>query len=329
MAKRSFADMKEAVDDLESWHATMAAGDGSPFHQIEPIRDAEHFTGFSARVRRHSMDQMYTQLVEVRTSEHAIRRTAEHTRADPELDYLLHFQLSGSSMFQQGGSPIARMRPGDYTVTTTHSPYRMEFVHGDHSLFTLRFPASFIDLPEQLVQPVTGRPLPSTDGFGRYLAPFVSSVARDAELLRGPVGGRVARNLIDLFATGVVELIDSDPLGHGSPLFLQVTDYIARHLADPGLEVGSIARASHISVRSLQALFQDQGTTVTDWIRERRLEGCRRDLANPALREAAIGEIAHRWGYQDQAYFSRLFRRSFDETPREWRARAGAVRLAS
>jgi len=29
-----------------------------------------------------------------------------------------------------------------------------------------------------------------------------------------------------------------------------------------------------------------------------------------------------RWGYQDPAYFSRLFRREFGESPREWRTRA-------
>jgi len=109
------------------------------------------------------------------------------------------------------------------------------------------------------------------------------------------------------------------------PLFLQVTDYISRHLGEPGLETASVARAHHLSVRYLQAIFAEQGTTVTGWIRERRLAGCRRDLADPALTEEPIGDVAARWGYPDQAYFSRLFRRTFDETPREWRARAASL----
>jgi AraC-like DNA-binding protein len=41
--------------------------------------------------------------------------------------------------------------------------------------------------------------------------------------------------------------------------------------------------------------------------------------------EVSIGDVAARWGYPDQAYFSRLFRRTFDETPREWRARAASL----
>jgi AraC-like DNA-binding protein len=110
-------------------------------------------------------------------------------------------------------------------------------------------------------------------------------------------------------------------------MFLQVTNYITNNLGDPSLDTCSVARANHISTRYLQGLFQEQGTTVTDWVRDRRLKACRRDLADPALREESIGEIAHRWGYPDQAYFSRLFRRSFGESPREWRARAMAMHL--
>ena len=36
-----------------------------------------------------------------------------------------------------------------------------------------------------------------------------------------------------------------------------------------------------------------------------------RNLAGPALRDAPIGDVAARWGYRGQAYFSRLFRRAF------------------
>jgi AraC-like DNA-binding protein len=78
-------------------------------------------------------------------------------------------------------------------------------------------------------------------------------------------------------------------------------------------------------VASLRHSIAEQGTTVTDWIRERRLAGCRRDLADPTLRDVPIGDVAVRWGYRDQAYFSRLFRRAFGETPREWRARAAEL----
>jgi AraC-like DNA-binding protein len=150
----------------------------------------------------------------------------------------------------------------------------------------------------------------------------VVAVTTDEGLLWGPLGARVARNLIDLFATALCEAVIESPLPRSVLSFMKITEYIGRRLSEPGLDTAGIARAHHLSARHLQAVFAEQGTTVTAWIRERRLAGCRRDLADPALSEVPIGDIAARWGYRDQAYFSRLFRRSFGETPREWRARA-------
>ena len=42
-----------------------------------------------------------------------------------------------------------------------------------------------------------------------------------------------------------------------------------------------IAKAHFISTRYVHKLFQPEGTTVSAWIRSRRLEGARRDLADP------------------------------------------------
>jgi AraC-like DNA-binding protein len=83
-----------------------------------------------------------------------------------------------------------------------------------------------------------------------------------------------------------------------------------------------IARANFVSIRQLQSIFQEHGTTVTSWIRERRLAHCRRDLGDPVLREEPIAEICRRWGFTDQAYFSRIFRQTFGESPNQWRTRA-------
>ena len=63
-----------------------------------------------------------------------------------------------------------------------------------------------------------------------------------------------------------------------------------------------------MSLRSLHQLFHDEGLTVAGWIRRRRLECCRRDLADPALALRPIVAIAARWGFASAADFSRAFR---------------------
>jgi len=322
--KRIFSGVDGTADDLDAW-LRLQRSDDSPQHQrLESIADPSRFTG---RLRRNHLDQVTAALSEIQASQHTVRRGAEHIATISEPGYLVICQLSGRSVLQQLEGGRADLRPGDFVITSFSHPYDWTFAGGGNSVFSLRFPESLLDVPRQVIQPVEGRTLPAREGFGRHLAPFVKAVAHDDDLLSGPAGLRLARNLVDLFATGLVEWGLRDPSGRSVPLFIKVSGYIADNLADPGLDAPSIARACHISVRYLQALFQEQGTTVTDWIRERRLAGARRDLADPARREAPIAEIAARWGYADPAYFARLFRRAYGETPREWRGHAHALRI--
>jgi AraC-like DNA-binding protein len=316
-----FTEVRGTAHDLESWHALLT-GDAPPFQRIEAAREDSGFTG---RLRRVVLDQISVNLIEIEAAEHTITRTGEHIKALSEPYYSVLFQVRGSSLFRQGGVDSA-LSPGDWVVTTSTDPYSWQF-RGDFTTFAVRFPQSFVDLPETMLRPIIGRALSAGEGFARQLSPFVTAVATADGLLSGPVGGRVARNLIDLFATAMYEAVGGETAVRSIPLFLNLTEYIARHLGEPGLETSAIARANHISARYLQAIFAEQGSTVTDWIRERRLAGCRRDLADPALREVPIGDVAARWGYRDQAYFSRLFRREYAESPREWRARALAAEL--
>jgi AraC-like DNA-binding protein len=317
-------EVKGAARDLEGWLRLHGSDGLPPFQQLESISDPALFTG---RLRRNHHDQVTSALIELTASEHVTRRSAEHIQSTPEPGYFLVCQLAGHSVLRPQDGPGADLRPGDFTIASAQQPYTWSFAGGDSAVFSLRFPASLLDVPRQVIRPVEARTLSSREGFGRHLAPFVTAIAHDADLLGGPAGGRLARNLIDLFATGLAELLQRDGTGRSVPLFLRVSDYISANLADATLDASAIAKAHHISVRYLQALFQEQGTTVTDWIRERRLAGCRRDLADPALRESSIADIALRWGYADPAYFSRRFRFEFGETPREWRARAHATRV--
>jgi AraC-like DNA-binding protein len=59
---------------------------------------------------------------------------------------------------------------------------------------------------------------------------------------------------------------------------------------------------------------------VSAWVRRRRLECSRRDLANPRLAGETIAAVARRWGFVDPAHFSRCFRAEFGASPRELRA---------
>jgi AraC-like DNA-binding protein len=96
--------------------------------------------------------------------------------------------------------------------------------------------------------------------------------------------------------------------------------FIEQHLGEADLAPGIVAAAHHVSLRYLHRLFEAEDTTVAAWIRRRRLERCRRDLADPAFRTVPVSAVAARWGLLDSAHFSRLFRRMYGLPPAEYRS---------
>jgi AraC-like DNA-binding protein len=115
---------------------------------------------------------------------------------------------------------------------------------------------------------------------------------------------------------------DAYPAPRAIELRRQIHHYIDTHLSELSLGPVEIASSVGISVRHLHRLFLVTGGTLGEYIRGRRLEGCRADLANPRMRERTITEIAFFWGFSDSAHFSHSFRREFGIAPRVFRARA-------
>ncbi|MFF8999752.1 helix-turn-helix domain-containing protein [Streptomyces achromogenes] len=105
-------------------------------------------------------------------------------------------------------------------------------------------------------------------------------------------------------------------------MLARVNAFIDHNLGDPDLGPAEIAAHHHTSVRSLHALFRQQGESVAASIRRRRLERCRTGLTDPRMRLRPISAIAARWGFLRPADFSRAFRVAYGVTPRELRQTA-------
>src|SRR5262249_31348615 len=114
------------------------------------------------------------------------------------------------------------------------------------------------------------------------------------------------------------------PESHRAALMMRIKAFVDARLQDPELGSSGIADAHHISARYLQKLFEGDGSTVTEWIRGRRLEHCKNDLLDPRLADISVSAIAARWGLIDASYFSRLFKSAYGTTPREFRSHAQA-----
>jgi AraC family transcriptional activator of tynA and feaB len=92
---------------------------------------------------------------------------------------------------------------------------------------------------------------------------------------------------------------------------------VDRHLTAEWLTPQWLANRLGVSMRTLQEDFSAVGTTVTGFIRDRRLR-----LAKDRLVEkqrgsdgGTIAEIAYSSGFNDISYFNRCFKRAFDCSP--------------
>ena len=101
--------------------------------------------------------------------------------------------------------------------------------------------------------------------------------------------------------------------------FHQICQAIEAVLSEPDLSLQTVAEISGSSPRYVQKLFASAGTSVSKYIRTRRLERCRQDLASPIHSQLSISDICFRWGFNGTAHFSRIFRKEYGETPSEFR----------
>jgi AraC family transcriptional activator of tynA and feaB len=98
-----------------------------------------------------------------------------------------------------------------------------------------------------------------------------------------------------------------------------IRGYMEQHLGDPHLTPASVAAHFGISPRYLHKLFEETGTSFSQWLQARRLERCRRELTDPAHDAHGIAEIAYRWGFSDLSHFGRRFRALYGLSPRDMR----------
>ena len=86
------------------------------------------------------------------------------------------------------------------------------------------------------------------------------------------------------------------------------------------LDLDKVAMRQGISPRYIQMLFEEAGTTFSEFVLERRLELAQNMLASPRYATRSVTEIAMDAGFGDLSHFNRRFKRRFLMTPSELRA---------
>lgn len=264
-------------------------------------------TGFRAKVGVSEFGPVQATLIT--TMPHSIDRTPKLIRrSDPEMFKLACIVRGGGSVTQDGQT--LNFGVGDLKLYDTSRPYLGEYVPDIpvSQVLLLRFPRSLLPLPPRDLLALSTTRIPGARGVGALSSQFMMQLARHMDELSPAETARLSTLTLDVLMAALAGALDAEgllpPDTRRRALMAQIYAFITTNLGDARLAPDAIAAAHHISLRYLHKLFHEDGHTVAGWIRERRLEQCRRELTNPHLAARPIHAIAARWGFANPAHFS-------------------------
>ena len=170
--------------------------------------------------------------------------------------------------------------------------------------------------------------------FSRHLATFTFTpnrhLSQTAEHILKPPGAMAGELLtlyrnshaFDILCQACSVLVEEDGVAH-QPTALsrrqseKVRDYILAHVCED-LTLDRIAREVGISTSSIQRHFKEHfGTTISDFIRQERLETARAALERDGI---PISQAAYLAGYRNPSSFTTAFKKAYGVSPKHRRA---------
>lgn len=245
-------------------------------------------------------------------------RRRRHICESVEEEYLITLPMATAVEFRQMGRDV-RCEPGGFLIERGDEPYRFMYEQ-PNDLFVLK--VSKAHLSERIRQPdrfcaQVFDATSGTAGLFRSMAAQAQAQLAGSDASARSVIGRQLMELLSLTLDGAQDANGASNSSVRSAHLARIDRYIRANLGDQDLSPDTIAEACGISKRYLHDLFKDVNGTVSQQIRDQRLQAAC-DMLRSAPR-LPLAEVAYRCGFSDQAQFSRLFKSKYARTPSEYR----------
>jgi AraC-like DNA-binding protein len=232
----------------------------------------------------------------------------------------LLFSLRSPAVAMQFGQEI-EVTPGDAVILSGADPGCFVTLQSG-PIMTLEFPdrslARSLGDPRRSFARTIRKDEPAFHLLRTYVRSFLSLRTDASPAIRNSAATHL-RDLACLAAgsareSGEVATLRSLPAAR---LHAIKEDVIAR-LADD-LCIDEVAVRHGVSARYVRMLFEREGATFSEFVRDERLSLARRLLLSPCSAQCSVSDIAYSVGFNDLSYFNRSFRRRFGCSPREMR----------
>lgn len=255
------------------------------------------------------------EIVRVRGS--AVRVQAD---ADPRDSRLVAVILSsGRGAVRQGGQ-TTELGAGDLCFIRSGREATLTF-EGAFEIILVMVPEQVFAEQSPLWRAALSKRIPATVGAPAVFLDAIQSLQRWRDTLGHASADGIGNALVDLMGAVVCFGVPADSGCVMRSLYHRerVKQFAQENLRNPELNVERIAEAVKLSPRQIHRLFANEAMSLMRWVWVRRLENCHRELREPASAKRTISDIAYAWGFNDQAHFSRAFRKHFGVSPRDVR----------
>ncbi|MEL6467528.1 MAG: AraC family transcriptional regulator [Pseudomonadota bacterium] len=267
--------------------------------------DAESLGASDFRGKIEQASLSHGQVSRVRATSHRVLRRKEHVAARRRDVVFVNLQVSGRGSINMPGLSF-KAAPMDLSIVPTSDVYSIAH-EAPFELISIALPQESI--PENL-EP--GLKRLSQSAAGRELAGVLAGLSSLA--MRLPDGTATLEYQIESMLALVGSIANKET--GDDAMRNAILAHIARRHSQHGLSASPLAAAFGLSERQLHTLFEPTGLTIG-----RRIEIARLETACNLLKTTnlPVSNVALRSGFRDPSYFSRVFRRKFGVSPRDWR----------
>lgn len=254
----------------------------------------------------------------IRFSPHST--ASPHTAPSSESRLLVACHKKGSAIVSQGGRE-SHIEAGDFFVIDPSRPFHIHTSECQvHSVYMKPYALRQV-LPQW--ETLTARAIRPSCKPATLFTLLLDQLVSLAPSMTEETADDISEALPHLLAPALRSL-ESEP--EDAPTRLRdlhrqrILRFVRDNLWDSQLDANTIARGVQLSARHVYDLFAEKdGETLMKWVWKQRLQMCRRDLSEPALRSRSISEIAYTWGFSNVSHFSRAFKADYGIGPREFR----------
>ncbi len=277
---------------------------------------------FNGEIRSHHLPGLGLSVIRS-AAQHVMRTPREIARASDDY-FIVSIQTSGRGVISQDGRD-AVLSPGDFAIYDSTRPYVLHF-DDDFEEIVLKLRRDQLRSVVRDTEKLTATAVSGRAGAGHLMINMIRTLSDEVDTLQPASAAAVASSVVNILVAGLQSLPACNGVDPSSMTAYHVARFkrlVDERLRDPALSVAAIAAELGISVSHLHRLFKCDPLPPAQYVWNRRLEACGRELLDPRRGKASVAEIAFGWGFNDAAHFSRAFRGRFGCSPREWRQGGG------